>query len=1078
MAWMECFKDSIAEFLTNGIYDHSPMVINTFADKGTCPKAFRYFNTWADEPDFFEVMEAAWNIPVQGTSMYKFVTKLKNVKMHLIAWRKSKFTQFSAQVSAAKQNMENTQRSLQINPFCPTTINEERAAVTDFANKARHEEAMKKQQSRVQWLKLGDNNTPFFHKSILERRARNKILILHDDNGNRLSTDADIANECVTYYKTMFGQQASTPIDINAWDQVDLHQTITEEDAAALEHSVTADEIVYGISTIDSDKAPGPDGFSSHFFKSCWRILGADFINAINSCFSSAKLLGEVNATLLTLIPKIPHASSLNEFRPIACCNVMYKCITKILTVRSKHIVKYLVSPCQSAFISGRSIQDNIMLAHELLRNYHRDNEIPLPSKVHQMVAMCITTPRFSIMVNGSAYGYIQGKRGIRQGCPLSTYLFVLLMELFNSLMLQQVQSGFYTLHPKCKDPTITHLCFADDLLVFMNEDIKSARSLATALCTFSARTGLVVNNNKSNIFLSSVDSVTEFGIKTVLGFEPGSLPVRYLGLPLLSTRLSHADCAPLVDHVITRIQSWKANTLSYVGRILLIKAVLSSMLVFWTACFVLPKKTIKALNTIFRNFLWACIDLTYKHPSVNWTIIFMSFKEGGLGIRCIATTNTTANLRHIWDIVSKKDTIWVNWVYKNLIKNKYFWYLKTPSDRSWCWRRILVHREAARQFILHLIGNGNGTKLWKDRWLPYDTLYNHFSPQLAYDSYHHIDATVSSCLTNVQWSLSPNISNDLTNFTEAMHEVKTDPLLEDRLVWTTSKNGEFSTIIWNILLRKLGLRGIRHTDLDQQIGWCVQNLKGNKDVGIIRKLTYNAFIYHIWWERNRRIFTQKSLTHELVYDKIIEEVEIKLFDTAIIMPDNPESRDLTNAWRCDTRFLTAAHMEVPWLKPAEDEVAVNTDGSMADSDAGYGSIIRDHNGTPLDAVAGSPTPLSITHHELQGVEAGFKLVVTKGHSKVSLRTDSMTVATYLLSYDPKPPWHCHHVWESIQRYRALLAEVTILHNYRETNRAADALASSKPSGVFIIIDPTNFDEKLKRIIEEDASGKLYKRIR
>ncbi|KAI3879967.1 hypothetical protein MKW92_024000, partial [Papaver armeniacum] len=87
----------------------------------------------------------------------------------------------------------------------------------------------------------------------------------------------------------------------------------------------------------------------------------------------------------------------------------------------------------------------------------------------------------------------------------------------------------------------------------------------------------------------------------------------------------------------------------------------------------------------------------------------------GGMGIRCIETTNTAANLRHIWDIISIKDTIWVKWVCKNLIKNRDFWLMKTPSDCSWCWRRILDHREIANQFILHLIGNGEGTKLWKD---------------------------------------------------------------------------------------------------------------------------------------------------------------------------------------------------------------------------------------------------------------------------------------------------------------------------------------------------------------------------
>ncbi|XP_026457145.1 uncharacterized protein LOC113357872 [Papaver somniferum] len=209
-----------------------------------------------------------------------------------------------------------------------------------------------------------------------------------------------------------------------------------------------------------------------------------------------------------------------------------------------------------------RSIQDNIMLAHEQLRNYHRDSGAP-----------------------------------------------------------------------RCKYPIVTHLCFADDRMVFMNGDVQTATSFATTLNIFSAITCLVVNNIKSNIFMSSLDSVTAYGIKTVLGFQVGSLPVKYLGLPLLSTRLSDSDCLPLTDHVLARIKSWKASVLSYAGRVLLVKAILSSMLIFWTSFFVLPKKIINFLNSIFRNFLWDGIELIYKQPVVSWTIIFHPYKEGGLGI-------------------------------------------------------------------------------------------------------------------------------------------------------------------------------------------------------------------------------------------------------------------------------------------------------------------------------------------------------------------------------------------------------------------------------------------------------------
>lgn len=126
----------------------------------------------------------------------------------------------------------------------------------------------------------------------MERRARNKILVLYNDEGDKLTSDEDIANEFVAYHTNLFGHHSATPFDASAWNQIELSNHVSVEEANLLTLPVTADEIISALSTIDSDKAPGPDGFSSYFFKHSWRIIGHDFISAVKSCFSSAKLLG------------------------------------------------------------------------------------------------------------------------------------------------------------------------------------------------------------------------------------------------------------------------------------------------------------------------------------------------------------------------------------------------------------------------------------------------------------------------------------------------------------------------------------------------------------------------------------------------------------------------------------------------------------------------------------------------------------------------------------------------------------------------------------------------------------------
>ena len=122
------------------------------------------------------------------------------------------------------------------------------------------------------------------------------------------------------------------------------------------------------------DKAPGPDGYTAFFFQQMWHIVGLDVISAAQSFFADGKLLKEHNATSITLVPKIPNPSNLSDYCPISCCNLFYKCISGIPAQRLKSILPEVINAAQSAFVPGRSISDNILIAQELLCDYHRPN--------------------------------------------------------------------------------------------------------------------------------------------------------------------------------------------------------------------------------------------------------------------------------------------------------------------------------------------------------------------------------------------------------------------------------------------------------------------------------------------------------------------------------------------------------------------------------------------------------------------------------------------------------------------------------------------------------------------------------
>jgi hypothetical protein len=139
---------------------------------------------------------------------------------------------------------------------------------------------------------------------------------------------------------------------------------------------------------LKNEKAPGPDGFPIEFFKESWSIVGAHVLAAIRNFFHSGRLLQSANAAITTLVPKMANPSKMGDFRPISYCNLIYKCITKILANRLVSCLDTLVSANQTAFIANQSIAENVFLAQEVMKDYHKaDGQARCTLKVDLMKA-------------------------------------------------------------------------------------------------------------------------------------------------------------------------------------------------------------------------------------------------------------------------------------------------------------------------------------------------------------------------------------------------------------------------------------------------------------------------------------------------------------------------------------------------------------------------------------------------------------------------------------------------------------------------------------------------------------------
>ncbi|RVW25038.1 LINE-1 reverse transcriptase-like [Vitis vinifera] len=495
--------------------------------------------------------------PFRGTASYRLAAKTKELKQKLKVWNREVFGNLEGNKRAVLQQVNywdsvESERSLSVEE---TELKKE--AKESYKKWILLEESHWRQLSREVWLKEGDKNTGFFHR--MANAHRNNSLDRVKIDGVWLVEDQDVREGIANAYHQRLSKDVGWKADIEG---IQLDQ-ISQQEAKSLEIPFSENEIHSALMEMSGDKAPGPDGFTMAFWQSCWDFVKEEVLEMFKEFHEQGSFLKSLNNTFLVLIPKKGGAADLGDFRPISLLGGLYKLMAKVLANRLKRVLNKVVAPTQNAFVMGRQILDASLIANEVIDSWQKRKEKGLICKLdiekaydsinwqfllktlHKMgfgskwlgwMWSCISTAKFSVLVNGVPAGFFPSSKGLRQGDPLSPYLFVLGMEVLDALIRRAVAGGYLSgcsiKGDRSHNLKISHLFFADDTIVFCEANKEHLTHLSWILLWFEAASGLRINLDKSEIIpVGVVEEIEEMAVE--LGCRVGSLPSHYLGLPL-----------------------------------------------------------------------------------------------------------------------------------------------------------------------------------------------------------------------------------------------------------------------------------------------------------------------------------------------------------------------------------------------------------------------------------------------------------------------------------------------------------------------------------------------------------------
>ncbi|XP_058774256.1 uncharacterized protein LOC131648522 [Vicia villosa] len=625
------------------VSDHAPIWMKD-NKRNWGPKSFRFNNLWFNHDNFIHFVEVEWKkIVVMGRGDFCLVEKLKALKSQIVKWNKEVYGWINLNIEEAGKEMHFLDNKFAhfAGNVSEEVVVERSIVAIDFWDNLCKKEGFLRQKLRQLLLTEGDCNTCYFHNSLKDRRRRNSLCAL-DSRGGILKKVSEVKGFIFNHFKSFFNEEAEGRPNLSGlslkalsgWESLNIERLFTEL------------EVKDAIWSCDGNKSAGPDA----------------------------------------LIPKINNTQNLGEYLPICLVGSIYRIISKILAARLKEVIGTLVSNNQTAFVSGRNMMDSVLLVNELIDwsrrkkrscillnvdfekaydsvswKYLRDMMMRMGFGDMWMRWMdtCIFMSHMSVLVNGSATKEFKVHKGLRQGDPLSPFLFVLAMKGLKALVRKSIEMGDLKPFNYGEEDYVDILQFADDTIILGEDSCDNLWNMKVLLRGFELVSGLKTNFAKSNILGVNVGDWFINATTTFLSCKKGGIPFKFLGIMVGESLRKKKVWLEVINKIKGRLSSWKGSNISMGGRVPLINLVLNAIPTFTLSFFKAPGKVIKEIRRLQSDFLWSeKLDKKSIHW-VKWKNVCRSKEKGGLGVRDVGEVNKALLLKWKWRILRKDNAIW-----------------------------------------------------------------------------------------------------------------------------------------------------------------------------------------------------------------------------------------------------------------------------------------------------------------------------------------------------------------------------------------------------------------------------------